>query len=139
MQWSLGHNLTSLTAYNKGDNMDRQDRTPAKWTLVKENGINRLYQSEGGAVKITRENQDGEERVVIMLPARQFGDLAAVTEFITECSGHVVEQHKRYKAEKDKAKIALQAQGMAAKLVESLKATGLTPEQIAQIVAKQAA
>lgn len=118
--------------------MYNQERKPASWTLVKETGSYRLYQSEGGAVKIVRVNEEGTERQVIMMPARQFGDLAGAVEFITQCAPHVVEQHKRYKAEKDKEKIKLQAQVLASKALESLKALGLTQEQINEALKKSA-
>lgn len=118
--------------------MNTQDRTPAKWTLVKETGSYRLYQSEGGAVKIIRVDESGNEKQVIMMPARQFGDLAGAVEFITACAPHVIEQHKRYKDNKDKEKIKLQAQVLASKALESLKALGLTQEQINEALKKSA-
>lgn len=110
--------------YNKGD------KAPATWTLVREQGINRLYQSGGGAVKITRETPEGEERLVLMLPARQFETVAMVTDFINECAPHVVRTVKTFKDNKDKEKIKLQSQILAARALETLKGMGLTQEQI---------
>lgn len=112
--------------YNSNEN-----RPKAEWTLVKTsaNDLFRLYQSKGGAVKITRLDVDGEEQLVIMTPARQFEQLAMSTEFIAECASHVKAQHSRFKAERDKEKVQLQAQVAASKLLATLGSLGLTPEQ----------
>jgi len=118
--------------------MDTQKK--AEWSLVKEQGPNKLYLSAGGAVKITRFNEGTQkETLVIMCPARQYEALAMVTDFINDTANHVKVSVDSFKTNRERDKIKLQAQVLAAKLVESLKATGLSPEQISEIVQKQSA
>jgi hypothetical protein len=115
------------------------NKPKAKWTLLKESGQNKLYQSDGGAVKITRLDQDGEEVMVLCCPARAYSQYAMVTEFINETAHDVALSVKEFKDNKDRAKIQLQAQVAVGKLVETLKAAGVSPEQIAAALVKQTA
>jgi len=106
--------------------------TRANWTLANEQGPNRFYISDGGGVKITRENENGDERMVYMGSLKMFLQLGHVVDFIQACQPKATTYLSDKKARDDREKIALKAQMQAAKAIENLKAAGLNEEAIRQ-------
>lgn len=113
-------------------NNNRTEKAPAVWNLVKHTGINRLYASEGGAIKITREDDRGEEKLIAMMPTKQYLKLAGMVDFINDTAKLAEQQVERVTEQRDREKIKLQVQVQAGKALEHLKALGLSPEQIQQ-------
>lgn len=118
--------------------MSTQKEKRAVWTEAHAQGPNKLYVSDGGAVKITRQDEQGEERMVYMGPAKQFAKLVMITEFIQSCEGKVNTYISNRKDNEDREKIKLKAQVQASKALESLKALGLTEEQIKAALTQKA-
>lgn len=110
----------------------------AVWTEAHKQGPNTLYVSDGGGVKITRLDEQGEERMVYMGSAKQFAKLIMITDFIQACQGPVNTYVSNRRDQEDREKIALKAQVQASKALENLKALGLAPEQIKELLSKQA-